>query len=836
MPARRASPLQAYYAKRDFTRTAEPKGKVGPRRPGGSFVIQKHRARRLHFDFRLELDGVLKSWAVTRGPSLDPAEKRLAVRTEDHPLEYGAFEGTIPQGEYGGGTVMIWDRGTWIPQGDAREGLAQGHLKFDLEGERLKGGFALVRLKPRGKETRENWLLVKERDETADRTTDPVEHWTTSVATGRDMDEIATSTESPVWSSRGATAEAARAAAGSARRRSKLPAFVAPELATPSSVPPEGNDWLHEIKFDGYRVIAAIADGQVKLYTRAGNDWTARFGKIAPAVAAIGARSALVDGEIVVLDGEGRSSFGMLQQTLTTGEYPLTLYAFDLLMLNGKDLRQLPLQTRKEKLKGLLASAPDSIRYSDHVRGNGREVLARCCELGLEGVVSKRADRAYVSERGASWLKTKCQGREEFVVIGYRPSDKKGRAFASLLLGEYDDGGELHYRGRVGTGFDDRTIADITERLKPLKRATPPVAEVPREIRRAARWVEPQLVAEIAYTERTSDGVLRHPSFLGLREDKPGKDVRARAALAPAEAEPPHLSQSGADLGVRLTSPDKVLFAAAHLTKADLARYLAMVAPLMLPHVSERPLSLVRCPEGSGGECFFQKHRRPGVPKAIRSIEIRESDGSTAEYLMVVDAEGLVSTAQIGALELHIWGSRKRTLERPDRLVFDLDPDASVPFPAVTRAAGELRDLLAAAGLVSFAMLTGGKGVHVVVPLEPRLGWEDVKGFARGLAQRLAQDEPDRFIATMSKARRKGRIFIDWMRNERGATAIAPYSPRARPQASIAVPVDWHELTKRESANADTIRNFKAAGRRDPWAGYFDVKQSIARATLKLFA
>jgi bifunctional non-homologous end joining protein LigD len=769
---------------------------------------------------------------VTRGPSLDPAEKRLAVRTEDHPLEYGAFEGTIPQGEYGGGTVMIWDRGTWTPRGDPREGLAQGHLKFDLDGERLKGGFALVRLKPRGKETRENWLLVKERDETADRDTDPVALWTTSVATGRDMDEIATSAESPVWSSKQAGAGAG-APSGKARRKSKLPAFVAPQLATLAAEPPEGAQWLHEIKFDGYRVIAAIADGQVMLYTRAGNDWTARFGKIAADVAALNVRSALLDGEIVVLDAQGRSDFGSLQQALKTGELPLTLYVFDLLMHDGKDLRRLALEKRKARLEELLANAPASIRYSDHVRGNGRAVLAKCCSLGLEGVVSKRADKSYVSERGTSWLKTKCQGREEFVIVGYRPSDKKGRAFASLLLGEYE-GDELRYRGRVGTGFDEATIADIAARLKPLTRASSPVREVPREIRRAARWVEPQLVAEIAYTERTSDGVLRHPSFLGLREDKRASEVRARPDSTRGRI--PDGSQNDAAASVRLTSPEKVLFPGAKLTKADLARYLSAVAPLMLPHLAGRPLSLVRCPEGSGGECFFQKHRKPGMPKAIKSVEIRESDGSTAEYLMVETAEGLVSTAQIGALELHVWGSRKRTLERPDRLVFDLDPDVSVGFAAVTGAALELRDLLAAGGLESFPLLTGGKGVHVVVPLAPRLGWEAVKGFARGLAQRLAEDEPDRFVATMSKARRKGRIFIDWMRNERGATAIAPYSPRARPEASIAIPVDWQDLACRKSANADTIRNFKVSAGRTPWAGYFDLQQTIAAATLKLFA
>lgn len=519
----RSESLEAYRAKRDFTRTSEPKGAAARATAGHSYVVQKHQARRLHFDFRLELDGVLKSWAVTRGPSLDPREKRLAVRTEDHPLDYGAFEGAIPKGEYGGGLVMIWDRGIWTPQSDPHRGLELGHLKFELHGERLKGGFALVRMPRRGREKRENWLLVKEKDGMADPSLDPTREWTKSVATGRTFDEISAGED--VWSSK----EGGRRPIGKARARRatgvlKLPSFRVPQLATLAVEPPSGSNWLHEIKFDGYRVIAATAGGESRLYTRSGLDWTAKFRGVGEAVAQLPMRSALIDGEVVVTDEHGRSDFGRLQRALERRADILTFYAFDLLELDGEDISSARLVDRKARLAELLREAPAAIQYSDHVVGDGPRFRQECCRLGLEGVVSKRADQPYVSGRTAAWIKTKCMGRDEFVVGGYRPSTKKSRSFASLLLGEFEDGA-LHYRGRVGTGFDDRDLEEIAGKLRGLARDTSPFVDLPNAIRREARWVEPRLVAEIAYAERTSEGYLRHPSFIALRDDKPAREV-----------------------------------------------------------------------------------------------------------------------------------------------------------------------------------------------------------------------------------------------------------------------------------------------------------------------
>ena len=554
--------------------------------------------------------------------------------------------------------------------------------------------------------------------------------------------------------------------------------------------------------------------------------------------------SALLDGEIVALDDRGISSFQRLQNALKNGSNPLTYFVFDLLELDGRDLRKEPLTRRKERLHKLLDKAPAGIRYSDHVVGGGEKVLAEACRRGLEGIVSKRATGAYLSKRTGGWLKSKCTGNEEFVIGGYRLSTKKGRPFASLLLGEYE-GKELMYRGRVGTGFDADNMRDLGEKLERLARKTCPFADADREISRDARWVEPRLVAQVAFTERTSDGRLRHPSFLGLRGDKPAREVRAQP-VADTEA----ADTAGAVMardntgnvtldGVKLTHPERVLFAQAGITKEQLAGYLLAVSDRMLPHVKGRPLSLVRCPDGADGECFFQKHTMKGAPPALKSVPVKEGDGEVAQYLMIGDKAGLVAAAQMGGLEIHIWGSRWKTLERPDRMVFDLDPDPSVPFAQVREAARDVRKLLEAAELESFALVTGGKGIHVVVPLDGRQEWDEVKAFAKGVAAKLAGNEPDRFTATMAKAKRKGRIFIDWLRNERGATAIAPYSPRAKPNASVALPVAWKDLGRVDSADAFTIATVLQRLQRnasDPWDGYFAVRQRISRDALRFFA
>ena len=621
----------------------------------------------------------------------------------------------------------------------------------------------------------------------------------------------------------------------SARSALPLPTFVPPQLATLASAPPEGDGWLHEIKYDGYRAIAALAADRCRLYTRSGQDWTDKFASVAAALRELEVGSALLDGEIVALDDKGRSSFQRLQNALKEGRIPLTYYVFDILELDGRDLRDEPLVRRKEILKTLLKDAPDAIRYSADVVGNGDKVLAQACRLGLEGIVSKQADKPYVSRRAPSWLKIKCLGNEEFVIGGYRVSDKKGRAFASLLLGEFE-GGKLHYRGRVGTGFDADMLDDLGARFPKLRRATSPFVDAPRDISRDAHWVEPKLVAQIAFTERTTDGLLRHPAFLGLRGDKPAKDVQTQTVITVAR-KPKIVSSADEIAGVKITHPDRVLFAKPDITKRDLAEYLLALSERMLPYCGGRPLSLVRCPEGPAKQCFFQKHTKKGMPAALKSVPVEEGDGEIADYLMVDSAAGLVAVAQIGGIEIHLWGSRAKTLEKPDRLVFDFDPDPSVDFAQVREAARDLRKLLQTAGLETFPMVTGGKGIHVVAPLASSQDWETVKGFSRGVAIKLAESEPDRFVATMSKAKRKGRIFIDWLRNERGATAIAPYSPRAKAEASVAVPVSWTELSRIEAANAFTIPLVLQRIKRktDPWSGYFETRQKISKEALRFF-
>ncbi|MFN3623577.1 MAG: DNA ligase D [Hyphomicrobium sp.] len=618
---------------------------------------------------------------------------------------------------------------------------------------------------------------------------------------------------------------------GHARSSHGLPAFVSPQLATLVAEPPEGDGWLHEIKYDGYRAIAAVAGGHCRIYTRSGQDWTEKFASIADALRRLKVGSALLDGEIVALDQHGRSSFQLLQSSLKEGHTPLTYYVFDLLELDGRDLRDEPLKRRKEILRKVLKGALDSVRFSEDVVGHGSRVFAHACRMGLEGIVSKQANKPYQSRRTQSWLKCKCTGEEEFVIGGYRKSDKKGRPFASLLIGEFV-GDKLHYRGRVGTGFDAATLDDLSAQFAKLARKTSPFVDAPRAISRDADWVEPRLVAQVAFTERTNDGILRHPAFLGLRGDKPAREVQAQAVMSMARsADPDDIA------GVRLTNPERVLFSEAGLTKLDLAQYYVAVSGRMLPYVGDRPISLVRCPNGESGERFFQKHHKKGMPAALKPVAIVENDGDEAEYLMVDSAAGLVGVAQIAGLEIHPWGARIGNLDHPERLIFDLDPDTTLGFADVCEAARDVRRLLQTAGLESFALVTGGKGIHVIAPLSARQDWETVKSFARGVAEKLAETEPERFVATMSKAKRRGRIFIDWLRNERGATAIAPYSPRAKPEASVATPVTWAELSRIEAANAFTIPAVLQRIKRktDPWVGYQKASQKISREALRFF-
>ncbi|WP_375380483.1 DNA ligase D [uncultured Sphingomonas sp.] len=839
-------PLARYNAKRDFAKTAEPAGSLAPGK-GNRFIVQKHDATRLHWDFRLEADGVLKSWAVTRGPSLDPDEKRLAVRTEDHPLSYGDFEGTIPKGEYGGGTVMLWDDGTWAPvAGKSAADIDKGHLHFILHGERMKGEWMLIRLKPRNakngkREKNENWLLRKVTDAEAGGADTLVDTALTSVKTDRTMAEIAEGATAKILpeliSGRGTVRAADGGGAGAAKPRRKsgvaiggnaaspsttgsrrrspsprqarggsmttLPPFAEPELCTLVDAVPTGTEWLHEVKYDGYRALVAVGgkgkSRTAKVYTRSGLDWTDKFAGVAEAAAALPVGSALIDGEIVAFK-DGRPDFSTLKDAIGAGG-DMTLFAFDLLAHDGEDLTALPLLARKERLRGTVGEGTDRLRYSEHIVGSGEELFETMCREGYEGVVSKRADAPYRGRRTTDWLKTKCIRRQEFVIVGWLPSDKT-RNLRSLLLGVHKDGA-LIYAGKVGTGFNAAMLDTLAARLEPLAReaATVEVARALRPMVKGARWVRPELVAEVAFAEVTPDGVLRHSSFLGLREDKPASEVVIEVP------EPVAKATDAPDIHVKVSNRDRVIFPDSGITKGELADYYARVAGVMLPWVADRPISLVRCPQGRGKHCFFQKHDAGSFGDTVRQVDVREKDGSSVAYLYVDSPDGLVACVQMGTIEFHGWGSRVDPLEKPDRMVFDLDPDEGLGFEETKKAAEYLRDRLADLGLASFPMLSGGKGIHVVVPLTAGADWPQVRDFAERFARALAQAEPDRFVAVMTKAKRVGRIFIDYLRNGRGSTAIMPFSARARPGAPVAAPVSWSELKDIDTAARWSIRD-----------------------------
>lgn len=790
--------LATYRAKRDFALTAEPSGARLPA-TGNGFVVQKHEASRVHFDFRLELDGVLLSWAVTRGPSVNPDDKRLAVRTEDHPLDYARFEGTIPKGQYGGGTVMLWDNGTWesIPGKDPRVTLPEGHLHFILHGRRMQGEWILFRLKPRGKEKGENWILRKVNDAFAGGSDDLVGTHLTSVDTGRTMDEIAAGiarSKPKTAKVRKATPAAKKPIAATRRRKAtdgKLPPFQPVQLATLVDHVPPGDRWVHELKYDGYRTLLAIGGAEGRAYTRSGLDWSDRFaGLIADAVT-LDVSSALIDGEAVVILPDGRTSFQALQAALKDDPSKIDYFAFDLLELNGEDLTQRPLVERKAMLADLLGKGVGHLRYSDHIVGRGEQLFDSFCGAELEGVISKRADARYSGSRSGSWVKTKCIRRQEFVIVGWTPSDKQ-RGFRSLLLG-LNEKGKLRYAGKVGTGFTGDEIERLMEIMAPLEQKIATV-EAPRVAVRGAHWLKPRLVAEIAYIEFTDEGVLRHPSYLGLREDK-----TPEAVVREIETPVAKLAPSAAGSGVKISNRERVIFPEGKLTKGQLADYYEALADIMLPWSGSRPISLVRCPQGRDKKCFFQKHDAGSFGDSVKQVAILEKDGHEEPYLFVDTPTGLLTCVQMGTIEFHGWGARIEDVEKADRLVFDLDPDEGLAFKDVVSAALHLQDVLGQMGLVTFPMVTGGKGVHVIAPLTPSAEWPEVKDFAHRFAMALAQAQPERFTAALAKAKRTGRIFIDYLRNQRGATAVMPYSARSRPFAPIAVPLTWEELRDLDS-------------------------------------
>jgi bifunctional non-homologous end joining protein LigD len=797
--------LETYRRKRDFQATAEPAG-TDRRGQGDAFVVQKHAARRLHYDLRLEIGDALASWAVAKGPSLVPGEKRLAVHVEDHPLDYADFEGRIPKGQYGGGEVIVWDRGRWEPEGDPVRGLKKGKLDFTLEGRKLKGRWHLVRMGARPGEKRENWLLIKGGDQAARTPEQPdiLDEAPESVISGRTVEDIA------------AGRPAAKAAAKRTARAGKdpFPGFVPPALATLKPAAPRGAGWVHEIKFDGYRLQAQVRNGKVKLLTRSGQDWTGRFGEaVAGALGALPCRTAILDGELVVEGAGGASSFSDLQADLAAGRADRFLYyLFDLLYLDGEDLRGRPLVERKARLAALIEGAPDPLRLSEHFDEDGEVMLRHACRLSLEGLVSKQRDAAYPTGRTRSWIKSKCSDRQEFVVAGYVPSSVSKDLVGSLVLG-YHEGDKLVHAGRVGTGFGREVARDLVARLEPLRRKTPPFADkLPADAARGAIWAKPELVAEVEFRAWTADGLLRHAAFRGLREDKPAREIAREAPERTAAAPKPR---------VRLTHPDRVYWPDVGLTKQGLADYYAEVWPRMAPLVVNRPVALLRCPGGTQGQCFFQKHAWKGLAREILTFH-DPLDDDEDPLVAVGDLPGLIGLVQGGALEIHTWQSTLDDLEHPDQIVMDLDPGEGVAWPAVIEAAREVRDRFADEGLESFVKTSGGKGLHVVAPLTPSGGWDAVKGFAQAMAKEMAADDPDRYVATIAKAKRTGKILIDYLRNGRNNTAVVAYGARARAGAPVSMPLGWDELGPEIGPAHFTVANAPAriGNTRDPWADF----------------
>jgi bifunctional non-homologous end joining protein LigD len=829
--------LETYRKKRNFAATAEPKG-AAPVAGSNLFVVQKHDATRLHYDFRLALDGVLKSWAVTRGPSLNPGEKRLAVAVEDHPLEYADFEGTIAKGEYGGGAVIVWDNGTWSPLGDAHKGLKKGHLEFELHGQKLNGRWHLVRMHGKPGEKRENWLLIKGDDEFARAAdeADVLEERPESINTGRTIDQL--EGESPGWSSKTGKIEKPSAAGAAATPRARisarksgtaparksaseagskvpLPGFVEPMLATLSKAPPTGDRWLHEIKFDGYRLQAHIEDGKVTLWTRGGLDWTKKFGKaVAEALRNLPVRSALIDGEMVVANESGVAEFSLLQADLSDGRIDrFVYYAFDCLYLDRRDLREEPLVRRKELLSKLLGNEGGAIRYSSHFEEDGKLVLQRACALGLEGIISKASQSVYVSGRGKSWVKAKCSAQQEFVIVGYVPSSTGRKAIGSLSLGVYE-GKDLRYVGRVGTGFSSGVAEALFTRLDAMRLRSSPFAKpLSTAEARQVRYVRPELIAQIDFRGWTGDGLLRQASFQGLRDDKPARDVVSETTMATNAA--PERPKSS----VTLSHPDRVYWPDAGVTKEGLADYYAAAWPFMKPLIVGRALALVRCPDGIGGQTFFQKHAWKGLN---RNIVLVKDPTEPEELISIRDFDGLMALVQSAALEIHPWGSTVTDWERPDMIVMDFDPGDDVTWASVIAAAEEVRARLENVGLASFVKTSGGKGLHVVSPIKPKAEWPAVKAFTKAIADSMAADSPDRYVSTIPKARRHGKILIDYLRNQRGMTAVSAYSTRARPGASVSMPLAWEELTSEIGPAYFTTRNAPArlSSSADPWADF----------------
>jgi bifunctional non-homologous end joining protein LigD len=877
--------LARYRSMRDFHLTAEPSGsrKSSKPRPTGAlpFVIQKHAASHLHYDFRLGWNGVLKSWAVTKGPSYYTGDRRLAVQVEDHPMEYGGFEGIIPKGQYGGGTVMVWDQGTWVPQPgyeDVDAGLRDGSLKFVMYGTKMKGKWTLVRMGGKAaNESKPNWLLIKEHDDFERGKDDSciTAEKPNSAVTGRSIEEIAEQ-EDHVWNSK----ETARGEAWyrqEPRSQSKptprqpeptakldallkslpkesQPSFLPPQLALEATNPPDVDGWLHELKLDGYRIQGRKDGTKVQMLTRSGLDWTHRIPAVAQAVAALPVAKITLDGEVVVLGEDGTTNFADLQASFQEGaNNPLTYFCFDLLHIDGRNPRELGLRQRKALLANVLEDQTGIVRLSEHIDTGGEAMFHKACELHAEGIVSKRAAAKYSPGHSGDWLKSKCLREQEFVIGGYTFSSDGNDRIGSLLLGYYHDD-KLIYAGRTGTGFTQKMRLKLKSQLHDLEVDRAPFSSPPAEARRGAIWVKPQLVAQVRFATWTADNLVRQAAFLGLREDKAPAEVRreeptvaprpkhsaavkapptqiaAKAIKAP-RAKSEKATSSASAIPVRLTHPEKILDAETGLTKRELAEYYWAVAARMLPHVEGRPLSLVRCPEGSGKPCFYQKHVSHMLPPGIEGIDVpNKKTGVMEPYITLDTPEALAGLAQMGVLEVHPWGSRNDNLEHPDRLIFDLDPDESLPWSAVTEAADEMRTRLRKAGLTTFLKTTGGKGLHIVAPIEPEHSWTDLKTLAHNFVLVMERNNPTLYLTKMTKSARKDKIYLDYLRNERGATAVAPYSPRARPGTTVSLPLPWKDLDlpQRPAFHVKNFYEWKSRLSSDPWKTMLTLRQKVA--------
>ncbi len=811
-----ADRLDRYREMRDFRITPEPRGRTAAaaRARKLRYFIQRHHATRLHYDFRLELEGTLKSWAVPKGPSLDPSVKRLAMQTEDHPLEYGEFEGTIPEKQYGAGDVLLWDQGEWIPEDkDPAEALRKGRLHFALRGKKLQGSWVLARTFKSEDQSKPAWLLIKRNDDEA-----------------RSGDEAEITLLRP---------ESVKKAAKARKRASRLkkpakdtwvPDFVAPQLATLVTEPPRSGEWVYEVKHDGYRMLARLSsDNTAKLFTRTGKDWTARLPHLAAELEALGLRDSLLDGEIVVPGDGGRSDFQALQNAFDAGsDSRIVYYLFDAPYLKGQDLRNLALRERKARLRKSLQKAKSRILlFSEDLSGNAQEVLDHACELGLEGLIGKEARSVYQSGRSRSWIKLKCRRRQDFVVGGYTAPGGSRHGFGALLVGFYDARGKLQYAGKVGTGFDDAALSRLLGRMAPLKSAGPPFAEPPRE--KSVTWLKPKLVAEVAYAERTKEGLLRQAAFMGLREDIAPKSVGEEKPVALDAGVAQGKPAAGS---IKITHPDRLVWPSLGITKLELVRYYEEVAQWFLPQVKDRPLSLVRCPDGAEGQCFYQRHlmmaRSPGHLKTVKRE--RSSKGA---YIYADSEEAVISAIQNGAVEFHTWGATVPDIKHPDRITMDLDPGPGIEWGTLVEAARLTRTLLDGVGLRSFLKTTGGKGLHVVAPIVPELGWDEVKEFTRLLAVMLTRARPELFVAKMAKDRRTGKIFVDYLRNSETASAVAAYSTRARPGAYVSTPLAWDEAgEKTDLRTRFSLKSVPARLKRlraDPWKDYADTRQKITR-------